>query len=59
MYMRFPTGREHNGLQHELKVSIVLMDSSSSRCTGRSVPEFDASVDTASRGLGQRLKEDF
>ena len=59
VHTRSLTGQEYNVLQPELKVSIVPMDSSSSQCIGRSVPEFDARVDTAGRGLGQRPRENF
>ena len=52
VHTRYLTGQEYNVLQTELKVSIVPMDSSSSWCIGRGVPEFDARVDTAGRGLG-------
>ena len=52
-------GQECNVLQTELKVSIVPMDRSSSQCIGRSAPEFDARVDSAGQGLGQRLRENF
>ena len=58
-YMCTLTGQEYNAIQHELKVSIVPMDSSSSQCIGRGVPEFDASFDTAGRGLGQRPRKRF
>ena len=58
-YMCTLTGQEYNAIQHELKVSIVPMDSSSSQCIGRGVPEFDARVDTAGRGLGQCPRENF
>ena len=53
------TGQEYNVLQPELKVSIVPMVSSSRWCIGRGVPEFDARVDTAGRGLGERPRENF
>ena len=59
VHTRSLTGQEYNVLQPELKVSIVPMDSSSSRCIGRGVPEFDARVDIIGRGLGQRLRENF
>ena len=46
VHMRSLTGQEYNILQPKLKVSMVAMDSPSSRCIGRGVPEFDARVDT-------------
>ena len=51
VHTRYLTGQEYNVLQTELKVSIVPMDSSSSWCIGRGVPEFGARVDIAGRGL--------
>ena len=59
VHMRSLTGQEYNVLQPELKVSIVPMDSSSSRCIGRGVPEFDARVETAGWGLKQRPRKNF
>ena len=59
VHTRSRTGQEYNILQPELKVSIVPMDRSSSQCIGRSAPEFDARVDSAGQGLGQRLRENF
>ena len=59
VHMGSLTGQEYNVLRPGLKVSIVPMDSSSSWCIGRGIPEFDAKVDTAGRGLGQLPRENF
>ena len=47
--MRSSTDQEYNVLQHELKIPIVPMDSSSSWCISKCVPEIDRNADKKGR----------